>query len=303
MAIAEPQPTRPPAPAGRPAGRRRLRGPMRLLFGTLRGLLGLTIVVLALLAALLAPVLAPYDPLEQHRGHELSQPSAQYVLGTDELGRDVLSRIIYGTRTALSVALAAVLVGGTVGTVTGLISGFYGGLVDAALMRSWDVLLAFPAVLVGVAVTAALGPGSGNAAIAVAIVNIPIFSRLVRATVLVEVERDYVQAARAAGAGDARILLRHLLPNTLSPVIVQGAVATAYAIMLEAGLSFLGLGTQPPTPSWGGMLNQSRSLLMQAPWYALFPGLALCTLQLGLGYLGDTLRDALDPRQARAGKA
>ena len=269
---------------------------LRRLLRSPSGVLGLSAILLLVLTALFAPWIAPYDPVTQFPGSELAIPSERFRLGTDEFGRDVLSRIIYGSRISLMVGLLAVTIGGLVGVTSGLIAGYRGGWVDAAIMRLWDSLLAFPAILLGIAVASILGPGVTNAAVALAIVSIPQFSRITRASVLTEKQRDYVLAARALGADGWRIAAGHIFPNTISPLLVQLSLAMAYAVLLEAGLSFLGLGTQPPDPSWGSMLNASRAYLRQAPWYAVFPGIALSILLLGLNFLSDALRDALDPK-------
>ena len=260
------------------------------------GAFGLTAVALLFLLAIFAPFVAPYDPLEQDGRAELVGPSAAHPFGTDELGRDLLSRVIFGSRTSLLVGVLAVTLGSLIGVTTGLAAGYVGGWLDTAIMRLWDVLLAFPAILIGIAIAAMLGPGATNAAIALAVGSIPQFSRITRASVLGEKQRDYVQAARAIGVRDIAIAVRHILPNTVSPFLVQLSLAMGYAILLEAGLSFLGLGTQPPDPSWGGMLNASRTYLRDAPYYAIFPGIALSILLLGLNFLADALRDALDPK-------
>jgi peptide/nickel transport system permease protein len=241
-------------------------------------------------------VIAPYDPLEQDGRAELVGPSAAHPFGTDELGRDLLSRVIYGSRTSLMVGVLAVTLGSLIGVTSGLAAGYVGGWLDALIMRVLDVLLAFPAILIGIAIAAMLGPGATNAAIALAIVSVPQFSRITRASVLGEKERDYVQAARSIGVRNVSIAVRHILPNTVSPFLVQLSLSMGYAVLLEAGLSFLGLGTQPPDPSWGGMLNASRTYLRDAPYYAIFPGIALSVLLLGLNFLSDALRDALDPK-------
>lgn len=261
------------------------------------GAIGVIVVALVMTVALLAPVIAPYEPYVQYSGRELAPPSWQHLLGADELGRDILSRLIYGTRISLLVGIVSVALGVGVGMTAGLLAGYLGGWVESAIMRVCDAVLAFPAILLGIAVAVILGPGVANAAIAVGIISIPQFSRISRASVLVEKEKDYVQATRAEGLGDLAIVFRHVLPNTLAPLLIQMTLAMAYAVLLEAGLSFLGLGAQPPEPSWGSMLNTSRNYLCQAPWYGVFPGVALSLLLLGLNFLSDAVRDALDPRQ------
>jgi len=261
------------------------------------GLTGLVILIAAVFVAVLAPVFSPLDPIAQAAGDELKAPGAPYLLGTDEFGRDILSRLIYGTRISLLVALIAVSIGGTIGTVTGLITGYFGGWVDNIIMRIWDFIMSYPAIIIGIAIIIVIGPGTLNVAYALAIVNIPIFSRLMRARVLTERESDYVQNARSVGCRDIRIIFQHILPNTYGPILVQVSLGMGFAILLEAGLSFLGLGAQPPTPSWGAMLNDGRSFLRQAWWYSVFPGMAIAILVFGLNSLTDALRDALDPRK------
>jgi peptide/nickel transport system permease protein len=273
------------------------RAAARRIWRNPRGVIGLSVVSVFAAVAVLAPVLVPYDPYAQDAGHELAPPLGRHALGTDELGRDTLSRLIYGTRISFLVGIVSVAVGAGVGVTTGLIAGYSGGWVEGVLMQLWDALLAFPAILLGIAVATILGPSLVNAALAVGIINIPQFSRISRASMLTEREKDYVMGARASGLGDLRIVFRHVLPNTLAPLLVQATLAMAYAILLEAGLSFLGLGAQPPEPSWGSMLSSSRSYLREAPWYGIFPGLALSILLLGLNFLADAVRDALDPRQ------
>ena len=262
-----------------------------------QGAFGLLLTSVLVLVALGAPYLAPHDPLAIRSGQELKEPFGQYLLGTDQYGRDILSRIIWGTRVSLAIGLVAVALGALIGVGTGLIGGYWGGRIESLLSRVWDTILAFPAILLGVAVTAALGPGVLNAGIAVAIINMPIFFRITRASMLVEKEKDYVAAARALGATDGRIVCRGIIPNTISPILVQVTVAMAQAVLLEAGLSFLGLGAQPPAPSWGSMLSESRQYLRQAAWFGVFPGVALMMLLAGLNALSDALRDVLDPHQ------
>jgi len=289
------------APASRLATRSS-RGPFtQALIRTLRnpmGLFGFGILALLILIAVGAPVVAPYHPNAQHDGDELVPPGQTgYLLGTDELGRDILSRIIWGARVSLVVGLVAVGLGAGIGVPTGLAAGYFGGWLDTIIMRLWDALLAFPGILTGIAIVSVLGPGAINVAIALAIVNVPEFSRLTRACVLRERERDYILAARCLGGSDRRLIVRHLVPNCLPPLLVQLSLSMGFAVLLEASLSFLGLGTQAPDPSWGSMLNDSRTFLRQAPWYGIFPGVALAILLIGLNYLSDALRLALDPRR------
>jgi peptide/nickel transport system permease protein len=256
---------------------------------------------LLVVVAIAAPLLAPYDPVAQHAGSELAPPGTRFLLGADQFGRDILSRIIFGTRVSLVVGVIAVVLGAGIGIPSGLAAGYFGGWTDAAIMRLSDVLLSFPGILMGIAVVTVLGPGAFNAAIAVGIVNVPQFSRLTRACVLAERGREYVQAARCLGSSDLRLMAFHLFPNCLGPVLVQLSLAMGFAVLLEAGLSFLGLGAQPPEPSWGAMLNESRNYLRQAPWFGVSPGVALALLLVGLNYLSDAMRDALDPRRINAG--
>ncbi|MCL5109212.1 MAG: ABC transporter permease [Chloroflexi bacterium] len=266
------------------------------------GRIGVGLLVFFIAVAIFAPLISPYDPVIQHAGDELLAPNGQYLLGTDEFGRDLLSRIIWGTRISLTVGLISVAIGFAFGATTGLISGYLGGWVDAVVNRLWDCLLSFPTILLGIAVVLVTGPGAVNAAIAVGISNIPIFARLARACALTEKERDYVLAARTLGSDNSRIVFRHIMPNALSPLIVQSAVAMAFAVLLEASLSFLGLGAQPPEPSWGSMLSYSRQFLRVAWYYGVFPGVALTMLLIGLNYFSDAMRDALDPRQINVGR-
>jgi peptide/nickel transport system permease protein len=261
------------------------------------GASGLIILVVLALIAAGAPLLAPYGPVEQHPGDELARPSAKYILGADNLGRDLLSRIIWGSRVSFFVGVMAVLLGATVGVSTGLLAGYLGGWVDAAIMRVYDALLAFPTILLGIAVVAVLGAGGPNVAIAIALAQMPTFARLTRSLVQTERERDYVLAARSLGVPSSRIMRRHVLPNSLGPLLVQMSLAMGFSVLAESSLSFLGLGTLPPEPSWGGMLNDSRAHLRQAPWFGIWPGVALASLLVGLNYFSDALRDALDPRR------
>ena len=258
-----------------------------------RGAFGLGLTGLLAAAAVLAPLLSPHDPLALAKGFELRPPSPAFPFGTDELGRDLLSRVLYGGRVSLVVALVSVLLASAIGVVVGLVGGFFGGLWDAVIMRLIDTVLAFPAIILAMAVVSLLSPSSFNAMLAVAVVGIPTFARLTRSAVLAEREREYVEAARAAGASDGYTIFRTILPNTLTPVLVQVTVSMGFAVLLEAGLSFLGLGTQPPQPSWGAMLFASASFLSQAPWYGFFPGMFLTALVLGLNLISETLQEVL----------
>jgi peptide/nickel transport system permease protein len=261
------------------------------------GLLGAVIVVVLIVAAITAPFISPYDPIEQHPGLELQPPGAQFWMGTDRLGRDLLSRIIWGSRSSLFIGVVAVGLGAFLGIASGLAAGYMGGWVDGVLMRTFDALLSFPAILLGIGVVSVLGSGAVSVALALAVATVPTFARLMRARVLTEREREYVVAAQCIGAGSGRIMSRHVLPNAVAPLIIQISLSMGFAVLAESGLTFLGLGTQPPTPSWGGMLNESRAYLRTAPWFGIFPGLALALLLLGLNLLTDALRDALDPRR------
>lgn len=258
--------------------------------------LGALIILVLVMLGILGPSLAPYDPNDQSFPRQLQPPSARFLMGTDEFGRDILSRLIYGARIALEVGLLAVAVALIFGTFLGLVAGYFGGWADFIIMHLIDIMLAFPYLLLAMIVVAVLGPGLRNAMIAVGIVYIPQYARLVRGTVLSIRESDYVQAARAVGASDLTIMFRHVLSNSLAPIIVQSSLSVGWAIVNAAGLSFLGLGAQPPTPEWGAMLTSGREYMLQAPWITTFPGLAILLTALGFNLLGDGLRDALDPR-------
>ncbi len=257
---------------------------------------GAVIVGTTVLAALLGPFLAPSDPYAQELALRLSGPAAGHWFGLDELGRDIFSRLLVGARISLMVGLAVVSVSSTLGILIGSIAGYYGGRVDQVISRIMDVLLAFPGILLAIALVAVLGPSLTNVILALSVIGWVGYARLVRAQVLRIRELEYVQAARALGAKTPRILLRHVIPATLPTVIVQGTLGMAGAIIAEASLSFLGLGVQPPTPSWGTMLDAGRSHLFDAPHLTLFPGLAIALLVLGFNFLGDGLRDRIDPR-------
>jgi peptide/nickel transport system permease protein len=258
-------------------------------------LAGAFLVGLILCLALFANVLAPDDPLEMRVPQALQSPSAEHWFGTDRFGRDVLSRVIYGSRISLWVGFASVTVAVAVGTLLGLVSGYFGHWLDHASSRLMDVLLSFPSLLLAIAIAATLGPGINNAILAIIVVYTPLFFRLARGSTLAERGREYVEATRVLGAGHTRVLRRHLLPNIISPLIVQASISFSHAILIESYLSFLGLGTQPPTPSWGTMLNEGRAYLEVAPWTSVFPGLGIMAAVLGFNLLGDGLRDVLDP--------
>lgn len=260
------------------------------------GLLGLAIVLTYLVIALLADQVSPYDATEMHPQDRLQPPGAAYLLGTDEFGRDILSRLIQGARVSIRVAILSVTASCIVGSTIGILSAYVGGNVDNATMRVMDIFFAFPAILLALGIVAVLGPGSNNAIIAIALVYMPIFARVARGSVLATKEMDYVTGARAVGARPVGIIGRHILPNISAPIIVQLSLALSWAILTEAALSFLGLGTQPPEPSWGNMLNESRRMMELAPWMAIFPGAAIMLAVLGFNLLGDGLRDVLDPR-------
>lgn len=257
----------------------------------------LAIIVLLILAALLAPIISPFDPAKQNFGDALAGPSMKHPFGADNLGRDIFTRVVYGARVSLQVGLIAVGISLIVGTTLGLIAGYNGGdLLDTLIMRCMDALLAFPTLVLALAITAALGPSLRNVMIAVGIVGIPSYARLVRGQVLSVAKREYIEAARVVGVPIPRIIWRHILPNVTAPLIVQASLGVAFAILSEASLSFLGLGVQPPTPSWGGMLSFGKDWLDRAAWMAIAPGSAIFITVLAFNFLGDGIRDALDPR-------
>jgi peptide/nickel transport system permease protein len=260
---------------------------------------GLVIVLLAVLAATAGPVLSPYDPAAQELGRRLEPPTLSHPLGLDELGRDILARLMQGARISLLVGLAVVSVSSIVGMLFGSIAGYFGGRVDDVISRVIDVLMAFPGILLAIALVAVLGPSLTNVVLALSVIGWVGYARLVRGQALRAREFEFVQAARACGAGTARILLRHVLPTTFPSVIVQATLGMAGAIIAEAALSFLGLGVQPPTPSWGTMLDAGRAHIFDAPHLTIFPGLAIALLVLGFNFLGDGLRDRIDPKMVR----
>ncbi len=269
-------------------GRRGFRNPLVLFGGAL--------VVLMVALALLAGAVSPYDPTEMKVADALHPPSAAHWFGTDRFGRDVLSRTVYGSRIALGVALTSIALASVAGSGLGLASGFLSGWVDLVTGRLMDVMFSFPTLILAIAIAAMLGPGLDNAVVAIAVVYVPLFSRVARGPAIAEREKDHVVAALGLGAGRARVLFRHILPNVLAPLIVQASVGLAFAILTEASLSYVGLGTQPPDPSWGTMLNEGRTYLETAPWMSVFPGLAIMLAVLAFNLLGDGLRDILDPQ-------
>ena len=256
---------------------------------------GLTVLIVVL-AAIFAPLLAPHSPYQQFTSDQLVGPSLTYPLGTDELGRDIFSRILYGARISIQVAAISVSIGLLIGGTLGLLAAYHGGAWDMVIMRFADILFAFPSLLLAIAVLAVLGPSLANVMVAIGIIFIPIFVRVTRAAGLVIMQEPYVEASRAGGAGPGKIVMRHVLPNAMPPLLVQITLAISYAILSEAGLSFLGLGAQPPEPSWGSMLSVGRGFMAFAPWTAFAPGMAIFIAVLGFNILGDGLRDVLDPR-------
>ena len=259
-------------------------------------LLGLLIVCFFVFVAIFAPVIAPYKPLAIDMGNAFAPPSPEHAFGTDELGRDTLSRIMHGARCDLGLTLLAVLLAVTTGLTAGTMAAFYGGALDTILMRSVDVMLAFPAFVIGLALVAFLGPSLQNVVFVLAITRFPRYARLIRGAVLSVKQREYALAARAVGVSNGAIIIRHILPNSIAPIIVFSSLDLGTVITALAGLSFLGVGIQPPTPDWGLMLTSARNNLFIAPWTAIFPGVAISLVVVGINFLGDGLRDALDPR-------
>jgi len=257
---------------------------------------GVAVMLVFLLAALLASLIAPYDPQGQNIVAGLKPPSAEHLFGTDKLGRDIFSRILYGARISLFVGVAVVLLSGVVGTLLGVVAGYLGGWADEALMRITDIFFAFPALILAMAIAGALGPSLQNALIAISAVTWPVYARLLRGQVLALREREFVLAARTVGVPEWQIIIRHLLPNMLAPLLVQGSFDMGGAITAVAGLSFIGFGAQPPTPEWGVMISEARSYMATAWWMGTFPALAIMLVVGSFNLLGDGLRDLLDPR-------
>ena len=276
------------------------RGLLRAVVRNRLAAVALAVLAVFVVVAVFGERLAPYGENQVSSEEKLQSPSLDHLFGTDQLGRDVFSRVLIGAESSLRVGLVAVGIALVAGVVFGLVAGYYRGWLDDVVMRCMDVLFAFPAILLAIAVLAIRGRGSTNAMIAIGIVYTPIFARVTRASVLSVREEVYVRAARSIGAGDLRIMRRHVLPNVAAPVIVQTSVSLAFAILSEAALSFIGLGTQPPEPSWGRMLADGRGFIQDAWWIAVFPGLAIFAVVFSFNVLGDALRDALDPRQRSA---
>lgn len=259
-------------------------------------MVGLFLILFFVLLAVFAPLLTRYGYNDQELLNRLQPPSAEHWFGTDDLGRDLFTRVIYGARISLWVGFFAVVGSIAAGSLLGILAGYYGRWVDMLISRFFDIMLAFPAILLAIAIVAALGPSLQNALLAIAIVNIPTYGRLVRARVLSLKEEEFIMAARALGMKDRRILFQHILPNSLAPLIVQGTLGIGTAIIEAAALGFLNLGAQPPEPEWGKMLSDSRQFIQTAPWTLFFPGLSIMLTVLGFNLVGDGLRDALDPR-------
>jgi peptide/nickel transport system permease protein len=259
-------------------------------------IIGGFVVLVFVLVALLAPLISPYDPNEGTLGKRLQPPSAEHLLGTDALGRDMLSRVIFGARVSLEIQVVAVLIALALGTILGMVGGYYGGVADHAIMRLMDILLAFPGIFLAISIIAVLGPGLLNLMLAAGIYSVPQFARIVRGSVLSLKEKEFVEAARAAGESDLNILFRYLFPNSMAPIIIQTTLRMATVLLTAAGLSFLGLGVQPPNAEWGAMLSNARPYLITAPHLATVPGIAIVLVVMGFNLFGDGLRDSLDPR-------
>ena len=264
------------------------------------GVAALAVIILFALLAIAAPVFAPYDPQAQDYNQLLHEPSLEHPFGTDRVGRDLLSRVIYGTRISFLVGVVAVGVALVIGTPLGLMAGYFRGGTDELIMRILDAFIAFPGVIFALAIIAVLGSSLTNVMLAIGITSVPLFARITRSQVLSLRERDYVLAAISTGASDFRVMLRHILPNATSPLIVQATLGLGFAVLAEAGLGYLGVGVQPPTPTWGSDLNQGSSLLERAPWLSIAPGMAIFVLVLAFNLVGDALRDQLDPWTRKA---
>lgn len=261
-----------------------------------KAVFGGVIVLLLFLVAIFAPLIAPYDYISMDLPNMLTAPSSEYVFGTDEFGRDIFSRVIYGSRISLQVGFVAVGISLLIGTVLGAIAGYYGGVIDYIISSITDIAWSLPVSLLAIALVAALGPSLRNLILAISLVSWSGFARLVRGQFLSLREKEFVEAAKALGYGDGRIIFKHILPNALAPIIVLTTLEVPKAIIVEASLSFLGLGAQPPTPSWGSIMNSGKDFIMDAPWISIFPGIMIMIIVLGFNLFGDALRDILDPR-------
>jgi peptide/nickel transport system permease protein len=286
--------------AARPSlpGRERARRwtVLRQAARTRLGPLGVVVMIVAIAVALFAPLISPYDPLKQDLGNTLARPDRAHLMGTDNVGRDVLSRMIWGTRVSLFAGFGSVALAMVTGGLLGLLAGYAGGRTDGLVMRVMDAVLSFPPLVLALALGAVLGAGLTGVVIALGVVYTPTFARLMRGQVLTITARDYVEAARALGAPGWRVAWHHVLPNAAAPIVIQASLSVAFAILAEASLSFLGLGIQPPGASWGSMINAGRGYLQQAPWIVFWPGTALFVTVVGLNFVGDAVREALDPR-------
>ncbi len=291
-------PTPPPAPL--PVETREFGRFLRILLRSPGAKIGAIILLLLIFVAIFAPVIAPFEPLAMGVGKNLQPPSAAHWFGTDEFGRDLFSRVVYGSRLTLMIGLIAVGISMTIGVLTGMVAGYAGGWVESALMRTVDVLFSFTETLIALAAVAVLGPSLTNAMIAVGISSIPFYARVTYGAILVEKNKEYFKAAQAIGANDFRLIFRHLLPNILSPIIVVATVGVSVAVLSASALSFLGLGAQPPSPEWGAILAAGRDYFKRAPWMTTFPGLSIAITVLGFNLLGDGLQEALDPQQRRS---
>lgn len=272
------------------------RDVLRRLFRSKGAVIGLVIITTLLLFAIFADLIAPFGYDDQLLSRRLQSPSTDHLLGTDDYGRDIFSRIVYGSRTSLLIALLSVAFSSVIGVAIGCVAGYYGGRVDNLVMRFIDILLAIPSILLAISISAALDPGVINLVVAVGIGAMPPYARIVRASVMSERDKEYIEAARSIGASDFRIIIKHVLPNVMAPIIVQSTMSISTAIITAASLSFIGLGIAPPTPEWGGMLSSGRAYIRDAWWVVTFPGLAIMAAVFGFNLLGDGLRDALDPK-------
>ncbi len=285
---------------GREEEKEEILSPARLSWRSFKrdkiGMLGAAMVMVLICAALFGNYFAPYDPLEMNYEDAFQAPSIKHYLGADRFGRDQLSRVIMGSQVSMTVSFGAVAIATVLGIIIGMISGYFGGRIDSVIMRLLDVLFAFPTLLLALAAVAAFGPNLLNLLMIIGVIYSARIARIVRGSVLSVKERDFIEGVRSVGARDTSIMSKFILPNVLSPIIVQATFSLSHAIMTEAGLSFLGLGTQPPRPSWGLMLNEAREFMEMAPWLAVFPGVAIIFAVLAFNFLGDALRDALDPR-------